>query len=202
MAEESRSRRHVLVPAPAEDLCLSFANTRFWRGSEQPTEQLSGPGDLASWLAENAGAKVSAQAARKAGLDRLFDQALGLREAIYRTFLAIAQSQSPPASALATLNVALAETPPRIGVAAGNVGYSWIIAPPSATLGGALAPVIWSAADLLTHAESRRIRRCANDKCLWLFIDHSKGGTRRWCDMKSCGNREKAHRHYARSKQS
>src|SRR5207302_9784404 len=48
---------------------------------------------------------------------------------------------------------------------------------------GLLAPVLWSASDLLTRADRRRVRRCANDACLWLFIDESKAGTRRWCDM-------------------
>jgi predicted RNA-binding Zn ribbon-like protein len=44
------------------------------------------------------------------------------------------------------------------------------------------------------------VRECANDKCLWLFLDDSKNGTRRWCSMSACGNRAKAHRHYARLK--
>jgi predicted RNA-binding Zn ribbon-like protein len=64
-----------------------------------------------------------------------------------------------------------------------------------------LAPVLWSAADLLVQAPHRRIRQCANPQCLWLFIDASKNGTRRWCDMAACGNRAKAQRHYLRSKQ-
>jgi predicted RNA-binding Zn ribbon-like protein len=44
----------------------------------------------------------------------------------------------------------------------------------------------------------RRVRLCANAQCLWLFLDQSKGGTRRWCDMAACGNRAKARRHYQR----
>jgi predicted RNA-binding Zn ribbon-like protein len=63
-----------------------------------------------------------------------------------------------------------------------------------------LAPVLWSAADLLTHAGRRRVRRCANNACLWLFVDESKAGTRRWCDMSSCGNRAKSRRHYLKTK--
>ena len=69
------------------------------------------------------------------------------------------------------------------------------------TAPGLLAPVLWSAADLATRADRRRVRRCANDACLWLFIDESKAGTRRWCDMSSCGNRAKSRRHYLRTKQ-
>jgi len=31
-------------------------------------------------------------------------------------------------------------------------------------------------------------------ECRWLFLDTSKNHTRRWCDMKVCGNRIKARR--------
>jgi predicted RNA-binding Zn ribbon-like protein len=123
-----------------------------------------------------------------------------LREAIYRLFTAIAADTAIDDRELATLNAALADAPPRARLIRGAAGYGWAaegVAPTVATL---LAPVLWSAADLLTHAGDRRVRRCANDECLWLFMDHSKGGTRRWCDMNSCGNRAKAKRHYLRSK--
>jgi hypothetical protein len=35
----------------------------------------------------------------------------------------------------------------------------------------------------------------------WLFVDASKNGTRRWCDMTAFGNRAKARRHYLKSRQ-
>jgi predicted RNA-binding Zn ribbon-like protein len=186
----------VMIAAPAEDLCLAFANTRYWRGSEPAaTEQLNQPIDLGNWLTANA-----PMPKRRADLDTLFDDALSLREAIYRIFLAIGEGGQPPAPDLETFNSALAQTPRRLGISARGGVYCWIVAAPSAALGGALAPVIWSAADLLSRANERRVRRCANDKCRWVFVDRSKAGTRRWCDMNSCGNRAKAHRHYARSR--
>ena len=186
----------VLVPAPAEELCLAFANTRFWRGSEPAaTETLLQPKDLGAWLAANA-----PMPKRRGDLDALFDDALRLREAIYRIFLGIGEGAQPLARDVDVFNSALAQTPQRLGISARGGAYSWVVAAPSASLGGALAPVIWSAADLLSRANDRRIRRCANDKCCWVFVDRSKGGTRRWCDMNSCGNRAKAHRHYARSR--
>lgn len=43
-----------------------------------------------------------------------------------------------------------------------------------------------------------RIRRCANPRCVLLFLDVSKSGQRRWCDMATCGNRAKVSAHYAR----
>ena len=61
--------------------------------------------------------------------------------------------------------------------------------------------MVWSAGDLLVGPRLARVRRCANERCLYLFVDDSKSGTRRWCSMAACGNRAKAHRHYVRKKQ-
>jgi len=43
-----------------------------------------------------------------------------------------------------------------------------------------------------------RVRRCANPRCVLLFLDVSKSGLRRWCDMATCGNRAKVSAHHAR----
>jgi predicted RNA-binding Zn ribbon-like protein len=180
MTSASSPRSETLVPAPAEDLCLTFANTRYWRGSDPATETLGNAEDLATWLKANA----------------------AVRESIYALFLAIGEGRPLPEADLAAFNRALATAPRKLGVSASEGAYAWIVEPPQASLGDALAPVLWSAADLLTQSGSRRIRRCANDKCKWVFVDRSKGGTRRWCDMSACGNRAKSHRHYARSKKS
>jgi len=36
----------VTLAVPGADLCLDFANTRYWRGSPEPTEQLATPADF------------------------------------------------------------------------------------------------------------------------------------------------------------
>ncbi|MFB6826703.1 CGNR zinc finger domain-containing protein [Streptomyces virginiae] len=46
-----------------------------------------------------------------------------------------------------------------------------------------------------------RIRRCASETCVLHFHDTSRNGTRRWCSMSACGNRAKASRHYARTRE-
>ena len=61
-----------------------------------------------------------------------------------------------------------------------------------------LDPIIKSAADLLVSPELKRVKQCADDACGWLFMDKSRNNSRRWCSMKDCGNRAKAHRHYLR----
>jgi predicted RNA-binding Zn ribbon-like protein len=50
---------------------------------------------------------------------------------------------------------------------------------------------------MVTLLETRadRIRGCANPECVLWFLDTSRPGTRRWCSMASCGNRDKAVRH-------
>jgi len=39
-----------------------------------------------------------------------------------------------------------------------------------------------------------KVGMCADPTCRWLFYDTTRSGTRRWCDMKSCGNRNKVRR--------
>lgn len=209
MAGHDHARRHgVVLAPPAEDLCLAFANTRFWRGRDTPTETLADFGDVLDWLEKNGGAPPAlvAQARRWAGEHRAASgaaavEAVSLREVIYRLFAAIAEDRKLGDADLATLNDALAATPPRLHLSRGERGLGWAAGEATPSVATLLAPVLWSAADLLIYAGNRRLRRCANEECLWLFMDHSKGGTRRWCDMNSCGNRAKARRHYLRSKE-
>lgn len=49
-------------------------------------------------------------------------------------------------------------------------------------------------ADVLLCDKMARVRTCDVHTCRWLFLDTSKNHTRRWCNMKVCGNRMKARR--------
>jgi predicted RNA-binding Zn ribbon-like protein len=55
-----------------------------------------------------------------------------------------------------------------------------------------------SVSDILLSTDMASVRTCAADTCRWLFLDTSKNHTRRWCNMKVCGNRMKARRFHAR----
>jgi predicted RNA-binding Zn ribbon-like protein len=57
-----------------------------------------------------------------------------------------------------------------------------------------------AAAVLLTSVDVDRIHQCKSASCRWLFLDMSKNHSRRWCDMKLCGNRMKARRFQRRLK--
>ena len=177
------------------DLCLEFANTRYWRGQASPTETLNSPEDLVGWAAANAGIKTD-----KPLPSREFERALALRETIYRLFDAQAQAKPAAARDLAVLNEALAAAPARRTLKRARHGYEWDVDARSATALGLIAPILWSAGDLLAGPRLDRVRRCANPECGWLFLDDSRAGKRRWCSMSACGNRAKARRHYHRSK--
>jgi predicted RNA-binding Zn ribbon-like protein len=172
------------------DLCLDFANTRYWRGQAAPTETLNAPADLAAWTK-----------APKAPSPKDFEQAIALRETIYRLFDAQAQGKAAGPRDLETLNAALTQAPARTSLKRNRGGYEWEVDARSGTALAMLAPVLWSAGDLLAGPRLDRVRRCANPECGWLFLDDSRAGRRRWCSMSSCGNRAKARRHYHKSKE-
>jgi predicted RNA-binding Zn ribbon-like protein len=102
---------------------------------------------------------------------------------------------------LAALNEALAAAPSRTALRRERGAYGWDVDVKSGTALALLAPVLWSAGDLLAGPRLDRVRRCANPECGWLFLDDSRAGKRRWCSMQSCGNRAKARRHYHRSRE-
>ena len=189
------TKRSVLIPAPDTDVCLAFADTRYWRGTAAPTDELREPEDLLRW-AEKAERLPAVLVRCFDPCTALLTDAIGVRETIHRCFAATAAGREPDAADLAAFNAALAEAPPRKLVRAGG----WEVAAPEPSVSLLLAPVLWSAADLLVGQQLPRVRQCANPACGWLFLDDSKSGNRRWCSMSACGNRAKAHRHYQRQK--
>ena len=50
-------------------------------------------------------------------------------------------------------------------------------------------PILDAVADLLSETETSRLRKC--ESCVVHFFDTSKKGSRRWCSMNICGNRQK-----------
>ena len=198
----------MLVSAFPEDLCLSFANTRQWRGTDKPTETLHDSADLLRWIETSGG--LGAEGIRSVHdwthahpkrAARMFSKAIEVREAIFRGFSAVAAGAPVASADLAALRTALAEAPARARLDAAGGAYAWRTPPLQPEVSDLLAPVLWSVGDLLLRSGERRVRRCANPDCLWLFIDESRMGTRRWCDMTSCGNRAKARRHYDKMRQ-
>ena len=182
-------------------LCLDFANTVGDRGTDQPSEHLGSYGDFIAW-AEQAGAITSRAArrlvraarARPAQARQVLADAIRLREALYRVFAAIASERTPRAPDLATVNAALPAAFERSRLVPSAGGFTLAADVADEDLAAPLTPVVRSAVDLLVSPELDRVRTCAAVACAWLFLDATKNRARRWCDMKTCGNREKVRR--------
>lgn len=203
----------MLVSGAGEAVCLGFANTLAWRGSAAPIEALRDFADLLAWAEAHVAlpAPVAKRLAEWAcdqhsKSEEALAEAIAMREAIYRLASAVACGAAVNDCDFAVLRDALALAPARQWLARLANGFAWQIDLGNVEGAGLpipalLAPVLWSAGDLMVGGARRRIRQCANDQCLWLFVDASKSGTRRWCDMAACGNRAKARRHYLKTKQ-
>ena len=124
-----------------------------------------------------------------------------LRQAIYEIFSAIARESAPETNDVDILNRYWKNASVHASVShSGNKFQKTWVMDESDGLDRPWWPVAASAADLLTSEDLRMARECASDRCSWLFLDASRNKSRRWCDMKTCGNREKAKRHYEKTK--
>lgn len=45
-----------------------------------------------------------------------------------------------------------------------------------------------------------RVKLCGGDDCRWAFYDGSRNGSRQWCSMEVCGNRQKARTYRAKGR--
>ncbi len=187
--------------------CLDLANTVENRLGTREKDLISGYPDLIAWarqaelIDERAGAGLEEEARRhpRRGA-RVLAEAIGLREALFRLFSAVAAGRNPPPEDLAILNRALGRALAHLEVAPGREGMEWSWRQDGVALDRMLWPVARSAAEILTGDDRERVRECASETCRWLFVDRSRNRTRRWCDMQICGNRHKVRRHYARQR--
>ncbi len=189
-------------------LCLDFVNTLEHRGEPgREQEHLHAYADLLDWcrqarvlprphLVRLRGRALRSQWRAKAVLRR----AVILREALYRIFSAVAAGRNATEGDLKLLDAFAAATSAkqRLLLRYGRLRWEW--RKPDADLHAPLWPVVRSAVELLTSARCAAVRECAAPDCAWLFLDHSRNRSRRWCDMSVCGNRAKARRFYRRTR--
>lgn len=188
-------------------LCLEFANTADWHARAEPVETLHEYGDLIAW-AERVGlvSRDEARAlAREAGrdpqqADHVLAWGIELREAIYRVLVAASRGETPEPVDVEILNNGVARASARAHLMPDGESYTWVWSGEGTELESLLWPVVRSTAAVLTSSDLLRVGQCADDRgCGWLFFDTSRNRSRRWCDMRGCGNRAKARRHYSRT---
>jgi predicted RNA-binding Zn ribbon-like protein len=181
-------------------LALDVANTVVMRGDiERGFDRFDDPAELPRFAEaatlhradELKGVRLAcAEPQRAAG------PLVELREAADALFREASRGDGLPAALLAAFAAACGRALSTATSAFGRPQAPFGLAGSSVPLEAATA---WSALSLLAGNELRRLRICGN--CGWLFVDRSRNGSRLWCDMAVCGNRQMAKRHYHRRKQ-
>jgi predicted RNA-binding Zn ribbon-like protein len=192
------SKKLLLVAGhPALDL----VNTLDWRFRPEGAEELLNTYPDILRFTEQSKLLTSTEARRLRPSTRVLESCKELREALAEIFYARLDGRRPLAEAGRKLErhfraTRLAQTlnwkqSPRLE-------WEWPKMEHDPAL--PLWALAMSAADLMTSEAVYRVRACQNLECRWLFLDTSKNHTRRWCDMKLCGNRMKARRFKAQRK--
>jgi predicted RNA-binding Zn ribbon-like protein len=185
---------------------LDLVNTLDWRFRHSgPEELLNGYNDLLRFLEQsNLLTARQAQQLRRAVTTttamRSLQTTKELREAVAEILYALMDDRTPHAVAIKKLDHHIRNAKAHRHLGWNRAGFelgwadndsdpqlpAWILAD--------------AASDLLISEAAKAIRACADPECRWLFLDTSKNHSRRWCDMKICGNRMKARRFKAQHK--
>jgi predicted RNA-binding Zn ribbon-like protein len=181
------------------NLALDFVNTRGGpRHGVATTDWLSSYEDFAAWTSRIGVSDPSAprgeNAPRSAAL-AAFSRVQACRDDMDEIFRALADSSAPPAPALRRMQLAYVEALANAQLRGDTQGCTWrwdsgsdLLAP--------LWPIVAAAVELLTHGPADHIKPC--HACRFLFIDHSKNSSRRWCSMDDCGKAAKIARYLQR----
>jgi predicted RNA-binding Zn ribbon-like protein len=182
-------------------LCLDFVNSigaRRVSPSGEMTirdEKLRDYLDLLAW-GQHAGVLtdgdvetlVHACRWRQKAAAAVFRRALRLREAIYHICQAILSRKCPEQPPLDLLNEELRLARGTEQLMFGKASFHWQFVVSNSALDTVLAFIARSAAEVLTQNDLTRLHQCAGDDCGWIFEDTSRNRSRRWCEMRDCGN--------------
>lgn len=184
---------------------LNFCNTADGDIRTEWHENLNSFTDLIRWgeqhavIDDAAAARLRAAAAADPGAAAAaLDRARALRLTIYDLFSAAAAETVPEPDALATFDRALKAAAAHLTLQPADGHYHLALALPGDDLDEIIWAVVWSAAELLASDRLALVHECAGEGCSWLFLDTTRNHSRRWCEMKGCGNRAKARAFYRR----
>lgn len=193
------------------NLALDFCNTMGGKRGATTRDLLGSCFDYLAWCLQAGVIDVREGRALAVRADRepatavaALNRATELREGLFRIFAALITGRPPPRSDLAALNAQLSQSLGRLQVAASRDqgGFVWKWAGADGDLERPVGPIAHAAATLLADAPAlARLCMCGGDNCGWLFLDSSKNHSRRWCDMRDCGNRAKIRRHRLKQRQ-
>jgi|SRR5580704_4131282 predicted RNA-binding Zn ribbon-like protein len=201
MSGPERFKLHAGHPA------LELVNTLDLRFSAQVVDLIPTYKDLLRFATQLE--LLTAEQARKLGrsveekaAQRVLASTVELREALAAFLYGTMEGGKPPAAQIQILEQQFhaAALHRRLLVGGTHLEWSWSGVERQAEI--PLWMLAQAASDLLVSGDAELVKDCGDPTCRWLFLDVSKNHTRRWCDMKTCGNRMKARRHHARTQES
>lgn len=190
------------------DAALDFVNTVNGRDVQAARDWLDGYPRLIEWaqkaqLLPQGVLRALTKVARvePAEASRALQRAKELREALFLIATAMIAGKAPSESALALLNEHW-----RAGATAHALHYEnhdlrLDLRAQAINLDLIASLVAWRFVEHVVTEPRSRLRLCEGNDCAWLFLDRSKAGRRRWCDMAVCGNAAKSRRFHARARQ-
>ena len=197
------------IPKPFElvagHVALDLVNTFDNRFSETGPEELLASYDDLLRFASQSGLLTGRQAKKLKRLDaseaeraEVLHEVKTLRETLAAIAYAQLDGKDLSASALVTLEDYFRQASFHRHLTADQLRPVWSWRGLDCQVVAPLWLFAQAAVDFLLSDRFSQLRCCASETCRWLFLDASKNQSRRWCDMKVCGNRMKAKRFYAR----
>ncbi|MGW7066844.1 CGNR zinc finger domain-containing protein [Streptomyces sp. NPDC054855] len=171
-------------------LATSFTATLTERCGDA-VERIPTPHRLVDWLAVSGLAVSSCTTAQ-------LELARKLRESIHAVATAAAVQDALPAPAVQVINDCSVQ-----GRAAAILTPEgkrrWQLSSASC-VEDALSVIAADAISIIAGERDGKMALCASPTCQAAFFDTSQSRTRRWCDMNTCGNRQKKARFHAKER--
>jgi len=177
-------------PAPGQLVVLQgFLNSHFDLVEEWGVDLLSTPVRASDWFVRR-GLMSEQRRLNESDVERAVSVREGLRELASTNR---DRGYRPDAATLIELGQAAGRVPLRLALA----GQQLVLSPQGETaLDRALGVVLVIAAQAMIDGHWRRLKTCPGDDCGWVFYDHSRNNSGRWCSMAICGGRTKTRTHY------
>jgi predicted RNA-binding Zn ribbon-like protein len=173
---------------------LINSDWRDYRGTGKREDRLENDGWLgpfvarAGWRDERLPSADERQALRR------------LRALLRRIVDAVRTAGAVPEGDLRALNRVLAGSPVVRRLDQAGENRAVVLVAAGRGVGRVMGEVAASFAAMLAEGEAERLKICANPDCGWVIYDESRNRSRRWCDVKECGNLIKVRRHRRRKR--
>lgn len=173
------------------ELIQEFVNTYDVEGGG---DEVGSPEALRDWLAKRGLVRVDAPPDAAAHA-----RAVAVREGI-RALGRVNNGEPLDDAAVAAMNAAARVTPLVVAMGPADDGAGWRLAPGAGGIDGFVGRLLAAVTATMADGSFSRLKACRNDRCRWLFHDHSRNRSGTWCSMAGCGSRMKSRAYRARQR--